>query len=346
MRIGLNIVGHQLNRMFEHTFFDRYSLKDVPCHCDVYLMDEKWLKEYEASMLRTFEGNSYERPIGYISHAAVRHADEHGLDLSWYPNIHGDRFHEVRLWLPKSQIITCVGCRQYDEKPHIFVKSVWFEDLYRRPFSTFAFVDAIGVKNALRRERFDKEALADLRAGIDRIASQHSDVFFLSFSDSLILKSNWTVGAFDNDVPYTYEPEKVLRVIPEIAGTYKSVLGMSIYAVATQGANEYYDNTLQHISSEGNHVCMNSIGLPFAQMFAIDKAVKEAIDNDSHQPAELYLDSRLFDSLRFEHDFRKSDHLKFRYSAPMSEIDNYHYTTDLATVLGNIRSGIGRRRAQ
>jgi len=121
-----------------------------------------------------------------------------------------------------------VGSWQYDEKPHIFVKSGWLEDLYRRPFSTFAFVDAIGVKNALRKELFDKEALADLRRGIDRIASQNLDVCFLIFADSLILKSNWTVGAFDNDATYTYEPEKVLRVIPEIAGTFKSVLGLNI----------------------------------------------------------------------------------------------------------------------
>ena len=90
---------------------------------------------------------------------------------------------------------------------------------------------------------------------------------------------------------------------------------------------------------------MNSIGLPFAQMFAIDKAVKKAIDNDLHKPAELYLDSRLFHSLQFEHEFKKSDHPKFPYSPPMTEIDNYYFTTDLATVLGNIRSGVGRRRA-
>lgn len=330
--------------MFEHTLFDRYPLQDVPCDRDLYLMDEEWLEEYEASMLRVFNGNSFEDPVGYISYAAARHADEYGLDLSWYPNIH-DRFHEVRIRLPKSQFITCVGCWQYDEKPHIFVKNGWLDDLHSRPFSTFAFVDAIGVKDALRRERFDKEALADLRTGIDRIASQHLDVFFLSFADSLILKSNWTVGAFDNNITYTYEPEKVLRVIPEIAGTYKSVLGLNIYAVATQGTNEYYDKTLQHISTERNHVCMNSIGLPFAQLFAIDKAVKKAIDNNLHRPAELYLDSRIFHSLRFEHGFKKSDHPMFSYLSPMSGLDNY-FTTDLATVLGNIRSSVGRRRTQ
>ena len=91
---------------------------------------------------------------------------------------------------------------------------------------------------------------------------------------------------------------------------------------------------------------MNSIGLPFAQMFAIDEAVKNAIATGRHKPAELYLDSRLFNSLRFEHEFKKSDHPRFPYSPPMSEIDNYYFTTDLATILGNIRSGVGRRGAQ
>lgn len=332
--------------MFEHELFDKYALKDVPCDRDIYLMDEKWSEEYETAMLRTFAGESGDSAsVGYISYAAARKTDEYGIDLSWYPNIY-DRFHEVRIRLPKSKFIICVGCWQYDERPRIFVKGGWLDYLHVRPFSTFAFVDAIGVKNALTRERFDKEALFDLRSRIDRIAKEYPEVSFVSFGDTVILKSNWTVGAFDNDATYTYEPEKVLRVIPEIAGAFKSVLGLNIYAIGTQGANEYYDSAPMHISHEGNHVCMNSMGVPFAQLLAIDGAVKNALAGARHGPAELYLDAQLFNSLRFEFEFKKADHPKYAYSPPMSNADNYYYATDLTTVLGNIKAGVGRLRGK
>ena len=151
------------------------------------------------------------------------------------------------------------------------------------------------------------------------------------------MKSNWTVGAFDNNATYTYEPEKVLRVIPELGGAFKAVLGLNIYAIATQGANEYYDEAPMHISRQRNHVCMNSMGVPFSQLLAIDEAVRNALVEGRHAPAELYLDAQLFNSLRFEFEFKKTDHSKYPYLSPMSKIDNYYYTTDLSTVLGNIK---------
>ena len=107
--------------MFEHPLFRTYTFEEVPLDQDAFLMDEQWLEQYEASLVSMFNGAAYEN-VGYISCAAARHVDEFSLEILWYPNRH-DRFHEVRVRLPRDQFITCVDCWRYDEKPHIFVKN-------------------------------------------------------------------------------------------------------------------------------------------------------------------------------------------------------------------------------
>ena len=62
-------------------------------------MDEKWLTQYEASLIAMFNGADYS-PAGYISYAAIRRIDTYALEVSWYPNIY-DRFHEVTVTLPR-----------------------------------------------------------------------------------------------------------------------------------------------------------------------------------------------------------------------------------------------------
>ncbi len=81
--------------MFEHEHFDKYEFEDIPLNRDIYLMDEKWMHDYEASLLSVFAGNGAEyKPVGYISYACARKVFPEGVELSWYPNIY-DRFHEV-----------------------------------------------------------------------------------------------------------------------------------------------------------------------------------------------------------------------------------------------------------
>ena len=128
--------------MFDHPLFDTYSFEEIPLNRDLYLMDEIWLDEYEQSLVTLFEGGD-DKSVGYISYAAARNVDASAAELSWYPNIH-DRFHEVLISLPREQFIACVGSWQYDEKPHIFVKSGWLEHLHLRSYSVFALIDAAG----------------------------------------------------------------------------------------------------------------------------------------------------------------------------------------------------------
>ena len=136
-------------RPFSHTDFEHFDFEQVPLDRDVFLMDESWMAEWEAAYLDLFEGKPF-RNIGYISYAAVRKASADALEVSWYPNIM-DRFHEVSVLLPRAAFVACIDLCDYDEKPHIFVKSHWLTGLHLRPYSAFALIDAISVTNALRQ---------------------------------------------------------------------------------------------------------------------------------------------------------------------------------------------------
>lgn len=323
--------------MFDHEYFDVYQFEDVPLNCDCYIMDECYLQEYEASILDVFAGKGGD-PIGYISYAAAKKVNEHSLDLSWYPNI-SSRFHEVAISLPRNQFITCVGCWRYDEKPHIFVKSGWLEQLYLRVYSVFCMVDAIGVKAALQSGTLSREKLILLREAIDRLAESHSELCFVSFADSLLIKGNWTVGHFRSDVSYTYNPEVFVHIFKELQAVYREVLDLDVYAILTQGTNEYYKDSLVHISSGKNHVSLNSLGLPFAQLMAIDRSVRTAIKAKEHGRFELYFDEHFYNSIRFRFEFNKQALPQYTYSTPMMEVGSHYYCAHLQEVLENFSPG-------
>ncbi len=151
---------------------------------------------------------------------------------------------------------TSLGCADYDEKPHVFVKSGWLDHLHLRSYSVFALIDAIDVKDALKKGLLTRGKLVRLRDRIDAIAEQHPDIAFISFADSLLLKSNWHVGQFESEIEYSYEPEIFVRLISEIQTVYREVLGLDIYAVLTQGSNAYYEDPLLHRSETGNHISL------------------------------------------------------------------------------------------
>ena len=183
-----------------------------------------------------FNGGGYPC-VGYISYATAKAVIPSSIDLSWYPNIR-DRIHAVTVSLPRDQFVTCVDCAGYDEKPRVFVRSTWLTNLHVRAYSVFAIVDAIGVKVALANGKLTRDKLIELRSAIDEIAKSYPAISFISFADSLLIKSNWFVGQYDSDITYTYEPEVFIRVISDIRSAYFDVLGMKIYAVLTQGSNQ------------------------------------------------------------------------------------------------------------
>jgi hypothetical protein len=319
---------------FSHREFRTFPFERVPLNRDIYLMDERWMAEYEHALVDMFNGKEY-RVVGYISYAAARSIGEHSLEISWYPNIH-DRFHEVTVVLPWEAFVTCVDCPGYDEKPHIFVKSEWLSGLHLRPYSAFALIDAIGVKDAISRGQLAGRKLVQLRDRIDQIAASVSGVAFISFADSLLLKANWFVGQHDRGIAYSYEPESLVYLFPKIAAAYHEVLRMPIYGVIAQGVNEYEDTSLIHTSSAGNHISLNSIGLPFAQLLAIDEAARNGIRVGLHLPSELYIDEHFYHSLRFRYGFDKHAVQTAQYRAPMSAVPRTYYAVNSTTILSNL----------
>jgi len=324
--------------MFDHPMIQVYAFEDIPLDRDLSLMDEKWMAEFEAALIESVEergDTAYS--VGYYSAASAVSIASDSAELCWYPNTH-DRFHQVRIPLPRSEFVTCVASWQYDYKPIIFVRGEWLTNLHLRSYSVFALIDAIGVKNALASGALTRPKLIELRDRIDAIAASNPGVAFMSFADSLLLKSNYSIGQYDSHIKYTYEPEKILHLLPSIRSAYQSVLGLDIYAVVTQGSNEYYDDALLHISGTQNHISFNSLGLPFAQTQAIEHAARAAIKSGIHAPAGAYLDDSFYHSLRFRSGFEKNKEGKFGYSAPMTTGLSYYFPVSFQLLSDNLGS--------
>jgi hypothetical protein len=324
--------------MFDHSLIEKYSFETVPRDRDCVLMSEVYMEEFSRAlekMLRGEEASPYE--IGYMSRVKVRKTNGASMELSWYPDT-WTRFHEVSIALPKAVFKAAIECSAYDVKPCIFVSHDWLEQLYLRDYSVFALIDAIGVKQAIENNALDRKKLLLLRHKIDELAERQPEISFISFADSLILKSNYEVGYFDKGRKCSYRPEVLLHVIKEIDGIYRDVLGLNIYAVLTQGSNEYYGESLLHISKTRNHVCLNSLGVPFAELLAIESAAKKAIKERVHPPMQLYLDGHYYLSLNFKYGYDKCSKPKNDYPAIMkTHGTNYYYTTcdTLLSVLVN-----------
>lgn len=317
---------------FLHSSFSIIRYEDIPLNTDLYLMDECWIDEYESALVDLFNGNEF-RNVGEISRAAVRNIGQDSIELSWYVNI-STRFHEVSIILPKDEIVITVDCPDYDEKVHIFVKSSWLSKIHARPYSAFALIDAIGVKLAILKGELDGDRLIRLRNRIDDISIAAPGMSFISFADSLIVKSNWFVGKRGG---HSYEPEAIIRIIPEIAAAFKDELGMEIYSVIAQGVNEYPDNSLLHISSSGNHISLNSLGLPFAQLLAIDSAARKSIRSGLHGRSELYIDEKFYHSIRFNYDFDKHLQLCAEYEDPMSSVSGSYFLISREEIIKNLQ---------
>lgn len=320
--------------MFNHAMFDNYIFEQIPLDQDLFVVDEIYLCEYENSMLRFFEGAEY-ASIGYVSYVAARAINNNSVELSWYANVN-DRFHEVAITLPRDQFIACVGSGRCDEKPRIFVKSGWLSNIYLRTYSVFALIDAADVKKALEKGDITRPRLIELRNRIDDLAKEHTDISFISFADSLLLKSNWSVGHFKSEVKYTYTPEIFIHLAGEINDIYQRVLGLRTYAVIAQGSNEYYDDPLLHISATQNHISLNSLGIPFAQLMEIEGAARKAVRSELHPCYDLYLDKQYFHSLKFKFGFDKNTEPSNGYQAKMMSTPSKYYCSSLSNIVNNL----------
>lgn len=320
--------------MFDHVKFDHYSFENIPLACDLFLMDEKFMIEYEDMMLSCFNGAEYQN-VGYISYIAARKIKDNSLELSLYPNVF-DRFHEVIISLPKDQFVACIGCWDFSEKPRIFAKSAWIENIYLRSYSIFALIDADGVKKALESGDINRDKLIALRDQIDLLSQEYPSILFISFADSLLLKSNWRIEYDSHAINKSYHPETFIYLANKINDIYNKLLGLKTYAVIAQGSNEFYKDPLHHISITGNHISLNSLGLPFSQLQSIETAARKAIKDKLHGPSELYMDELYYHSLKFNHSFEKRKKPTNTYQTKMMETTCKYYYMSIKDVMDNL----------
>lgn len=323
--------------MFTHPQFRQIPIDEIPLDSDLIIMDERWIHDYEGEWLRQFNGDGAAEPysVGYVTPVAARSVGGGWVELSWYVNI-SDRFHELPLFLPEDRIVLCVDVRDYDEKPHIFVRSDWLAGIHEKPLATFALVDAIGIKTLLQRGQLSSASLHALRSRIDNIAQKYSHLGFVSFADTLLVKQVWSVGHVGSSIRYTYSPEDVLPAIFDLHCAIKEVLAVDAYTVMTQGMNAYEDQAALHISAQRNHVSLNSLGVPFAQLLAIETAARLAIRDGRHAPCDLYMDTLFLRSLKLDYGFRQSLPL-WPYESPMTRAAGVTYVgTSIRAVLDNL----------
>lgn len=319
---------------FSHPEFVVQPFDQIPTNRDIYLMAESWIDDYELAMVNFFEGRG-DGIAGAISYAAARAIGENHVELSWYPDI-VDRFHEVSVTLPRSSFVCCVECPGCDEKPRLFVRDAWLDNIYAKPFSIFAMIDAIGVKKAIADGSLDSTRLVDLRDRVDRLAIIHPDVAFISFADNLLLKVNWYPQS--RGARSTYAPEVLIRLILDIARIFIEEVGLQIYSVVTQGENIYEDPALIHKSHGGNHISLNSVGFPFARLLSIDTAVRRAIKSGVHSESQLYLDKQFYNSLRLRPVVNKRQTPSAKYKDPMSDAEQEYYCLDVDIITSNLES--------
>jgi hypothetical protein len=314
--------------VFEHEAFDKSALSDVPLKQDICLMDAEWMRPWEAEWIKAACGADADPYIiGYITPVSVSKIAHNGLEISWYPN-HFDRFHEVKTFLPADQIAQAVDVPAHDCRFTIFVRSQWLRQLHLRSHSLFVMIDAMDMSHEIEMGRINRAKLIALRESVDAIAKRHPHVSFISFADSLLLKTNWTVGMVGSNVGYTYSPEAMIKLFGEIRDAYRAILDLGIYGIFAQGSNEYYDDPLLHISESQNHISLNSLGLPFAQLQRIEVSARTAIRTGTHGRCELYLDEDFFNSLRFaDYQARACSHFA-EYPSKLSSSPGTYFHLD------------------
>jgi len=317
--------------MFEHERIPKYAYQDIPLNEEVYLVDEKWAAEYEEMYLSCFRGEEH-HAVGYVTSIKVIKVHDETIEISWYAD-HFYRFHEVLISIPKGKIKHCIEVYELGDIPILFIDSDWMKMHFAKSFSIFGLVDAGGVRRALRESKLDRDRLIDLRGKIDQLAANYQDVSFISFADSILIKSNWTIVSVDNELSHNYHPESMIEIAQHFKKIFPETIGLDCYTILTQGYNEFYDDALLHMSESKNHISLNSIGLPFAQLQSIDTAARESIKDGIHGKSEIYLDGNLYYSLNSNYGFEIRKLPKVEYKQKMSSKPAYYFYSDLNTVL-------------
>lgn len=101
--------------------------------------------------------------------------------------------------------------------------------------------------------------------------------------------------------------------------------------------NAFDDPAPLHFSASHNHISLNSLGVPFAQLMAIETAARRAIRARTHEAHSLYMDTLLLNSLNIDYKFRQAIP-RWPYESPMTRSAGATYVcTDIRRVMENLK---------
>ena len=319
---------------FEHPNYEVFTPDTLQPNTEILLQDEIYIEDYR-QLIDDLDNGKPWKSVGYVSFVTVERKTAHVIELSFCSD-RADRVHDFLVSLPHDQFVACVRAWKWDERPTLFVRSQWLEKMLMRSNCIFGLIDAIRFGEKLATGIALDEHLLKLRSGLDEIASRYSQIFFVSFSDSVLLKSHWSLGFFKTGVRYSYDPESFIHVFKEIKTLFKDSLGLEVYGVFTQGSNEYPNESLRHISKSENHVCLNSIGAPFADLFTIDESARQ-VHKEMEKTCDLYLDESYFKSLRLNAKFRQSVLDWHSYTSRLRKAEAWYACVTCDEILQNLK---------
>jgi len=307
--------------IFRDDIFEIYKFENIPLERDLFMVDSKLMEKWARSVVKS-TGEESEVLVGSVSAEKI-HANS--VELRLFVNVFS-RYHAVSMHLPRDKFVACVGAIMADEVTHLFVDGDWLDNLYRRAYAVFGMVDAIHAKEAMRAGKLERAKLQSLRNGLDLLAAKYPEIAFISFADSVLLKSIWSTSYVRDGFPQTYRPELMIEVFDAIKKLYQTELGLDAYGIFAQGVNEFYEDELLHVSGPKNHVGLNSVGAPFAQILEIEAAVKRAIKKGDHPAVDLYLDEHFFASLKMtDYKFKEKVAIASYNSKVMESGGEYRY---------------------
>jgi hypothetical protein len=311
-----------------------YAFDEIPVGRDIHVLGESQMAALHREWTRYLaepDGTAPEHPNMHIDYrmCAVETLKSTSCEINVCINQNW-RYHAAVRTLPRSKFITCVHFWNYQKRAYLVVAQDWFDDIAGGQLSLYALVDSIGMRALLERQgRLEKKQVQALRAGIDALADQHTDHAFLAFADNVIVKTNWSAAYSRYDE--SYRPEHFLAIVDLVRKLFGSALGLSAYAIVTQGFNHSVDEPLLGLSARGNHVFFGGLATPFVELFEIDAAARAALRDDLHSPGDLYLSQTAFLTLNFKHYQRRDDLMEigepFESKVTVPDFCRYHVFT-------------------
>lgn len=256
----------------------------------------EWVKVFENE-----DGDPYS--VGFHSVVVLKSFGPDFFEFDFFIDSQS-RYHSISIKLPKEKVKHWVSIPSRHKYDYIFVEEEWHDIFWAGQISAFLFIDAIGMKERIKiQDHTFLTNLDNLSSEIDKISKKYNnELLFVSAADNIIVKANFNTK---NEHP-EYKPEILLNAYVDISLAIKTYLNCESYGIFTQGFNIYNEQLFSH-KTETNHVNMRSLGLPFINIYEIEKAVRKNIRSSIHFGKTGYFERSFFQSLSFQHTYLRDE---------------------------------------